>query len=406
MTNLSFLIGLMKIPSEKFLETGISKSMLSRWRTGKRRLMPGRRWAKIIAEIFLQEDEHSSSSAISDILRIWYPAEFCELEKPALLERFLTENNQLSATYQKKQRLLFYEIINDNENGKTIEQAIELGALRLIDFIELITALPNPICMECVHLQGLIPLTNDVIACFSRFFKAGHKMDTAIMTNFAYRAPSSWYVYRIFLQLHGYIHNRYFEDYAPNATDIMLATAADKYALIIKLDEPNRLETLTAVITSDKSEINNIHRRIAEYQNHSKQQTYLRMEDIHPNDIKYDMLRSDQPCYVYTGLPHFGILPTEYFTELFNLRKIEAELISESLRPLTLTPSFFNANTAVMHIFCADKIEAVLMKKRHKIPELSKILKRPVYMNTKQLLRQLTEIQSLLGNIKIMRCAF
>lgn len=77
-------------------------SLISRWRTGSRRIMPGRHWAREIAECFLSEDERRGHPFIPRLLKAWSPdSHLCTRgDFVRALEAFLVAPGQSDPQYR------------------------------------------------------------------------------------------------------------------------------------------------------------------------------------------------------------------------------------------------------------------------------------------------------------------
>ncbi|MCI8980446.1 MAG: hypothetical protein HFE52_07245, partial [Clostridia bacterium] len=157
MTNFAFIMDLLKISSKNFSEIGFDKSLVSRWRRGKLRLMPNRHIVRSISELFWTVDLNTPNPVLKDVLNIWYPAEPCntESEKLLLLERFLTEKGQFSEEYENTRETRLGKLIESNTGNQFIvSKGIGSAKLRILDFLDLIDNLPKPVIVTAAYPQG------------------------------------------------------------------------------------------------------------------------------------------------------------------------------------------------------------------------------------------------------------
>lgn len=103
-TNFAYLMDLLGVRSVDLCNAvGADKTLVSRWRSGKRKLTPESRWAKEIAAFFVEMDEKRRGHALLEVLRAYYPAEPLDTreQKQKALERWLVTAGQSQAEYQK-----------------------------------------------------------------------------------------------------------------------------------------------------------------------------------------------------------------------------------------------------------------------------------------------------------------
>ena len=163
MTNFAFLMDLLGIPAKMFSKTGFDHTLVSRWRSGKRRLMPGHRQAVIIAKLFMETDDKREFPVLGRLLQIWYPAQpyGMESEKQDLLEMFLTEKGQMDQDYQRKREVRLDCLRNYSENAPAAPRSKEAVRLGLHDFLDLIGRLPESTQISFVFTEGLSVYLND-----------------------------------------------------------------------------------------------------------------------------------------------------------------------------------------------------------------------------------------------------
>ena len=157
MTNFAFLMDLLSISAKDFSKAGFDHTLVSRWRSGKRRLMPGRRQAAIIAKLFIETDAKREFPVLERLMQIWYPAQpyGMDEEKQELLELFLTENGQTDPDYQKKRQVRLDCLRNHSEHTPAAPRGKEAVRLGLLDFLDLVGRLPESTQISFVFTEGL-----------------------------------------------------------------------------------------------------------------------------------------------------------------------------------------------------------------------------------------------------------
>lgn len=413
MTNFAFIMDLLKIPSKKFLDIGFDKTQVSRWRRGKLRLMPNRYIVKAISNLFCEVDSNRKAPVLNEILNIWYPGKPCESyeQKCLLCEKFLTEKDQASDAY-KLRRTKRLGSLSANGNERVVSKGLDAAKLRILDFFDLVSTLPTSLQIESAHPQGRGWMSADtefdayVLKKYDDMFNKGHTMISAIrsdgdVSNFAYS-----YNNRLVHLLKGYVRNLYFDDFGVNISELFLVVAGDNLALELIEEIAGNTQSTIAKIYTDAHHVENIRQRINKYISKSTTREYFDFFKMPNNYLKYVHISPDSPCYIFTRLPHFGILEANDFANSFTLSRHETEFVNEEITPLLLNPDFFWEYATIRHVFSESAIENALLKKRHQSLELSNLLNRRVWMSTQSLVGQLTRIHDLLKNHKNYEVCF
>lgn len=252
MTNFAFIMDLLKISSKKFSDIGFDKSLVSRWRRGKLRLMPNRHIVKSIAELFWVIDLSSQTPVLTDILNIWYPAEPCasDAERQCLLERFLTEKGQFSKEYEEIRNTRLGKMVNhDNAVAFVASKGIDAAKLRFLDFLDLVEKSANTVKIEAVYPRGRGAVAFDtdfntkLFAKLDKTFDKGSKLDAFICSDDAISNFTYTYNKNLIHLLKGYVTNKYFDNLDAETKEIFLATAGNSAAITITEEEAFRTET-------------------------------------------------------------------------------------------------------------------------------------------------------------------
>ena len=409
LTNFDFLMTLFNLSPNDFIKIGFDHSQVSRWRSGKRRLMPGRHPAAAIAGLFCAMDEDREHPLLERILRIWYPdAPWGDTaSKHHLLECFLTEKEQCAPTYQKvrEARLGF---LRGGRNGESLDGpcGIEAICVHMLDFLDRIIALDASVDIYFVYTGGQFRYLGDpafgklLMAKLSKLFLSGCRLMVATRIDRA--VSDAWDFHRIRERIHahlrGYIRTYYFHSFHIQEDDRILGTVPGKLAFQVSTGNAWDYEQSSVRIYDDPEVVADVGRRISSYFDRSAHPYYydffnepsLWLEDV--------QIPADQPCYLFMDLPHFNLVPPDEFRTCFNLGEAELVYLQRVSRPLLLPPSFFNAETPVRHIFCAASIDEALAKKRHQSPVLSALLGRKVWLPASRLIRILVRMQTLLAH--------
>ena len=404
MTNFAFIMDLLGITAKEFLAYGFDHTLISRWRSGKRRLMPGRWQVAVIAGFFLQTDSQRDYPVLSRLLEIWCPAVICKAdsEKKALLEIFLTENGQTDPDYLKKRAVRLHCLQHHDSDTHPTPQGIEAVRLGLLDFLDLIANHAEPLHFHFVFTEGLSVYLDDAdfgsqfIDKLLKLFKAGHRMHTTMHSDTAMCEAWHFQKIKLYVNLEGYVSTQYYSDYIRQGNEKILAVAGDKYALRVTRDSFSDANSARINLYHDADSLAGIVDDMQKYITHARPQAYYGYF-TKPNGwfVSTDIAK-DRPCYLFTRLPHLGVVPPEDLAERFTLGDDELALLQREFHPLTLEPGYFNDDIPVRHIFCESDIEDALSKKRHLSYELSIMLGRKVWMPRHHLNQQLARILSML----------
>ena len=406
MTNFAFIMGLFNISAKIFLPDGFDHTLISRWRSGKRRLMPGRRQVGIVASRFWEIDAKLASPVLERLLGIWYPAAPVGdgTQKRDLLEGFLTEKGQLDPDYQNKREARLGCLREHSAAVPAAPRGMEAVRLGILDFFGLAGELPAPEQLYLVFTEGNYKYFDDnefslrLMEKLIQAFETGHRLAIAARSD---RAMSdSWDLRRIARRmsahLKGYIRTQLYDDYRQQSSAKILGLAGEKLAFRVTREAMWDFDNSYINIYHDPETVADIRLQIEDYFTRAQPMVHYGFFN-QPGGLLEDVaIKKDQPCYLYTRLPHFGVASLEVMAERFSLNEGERLRLAREFGPLTLAPLYFDENVKVRHIFCETDIENELLKKRRMARELSAILKRKVWISTANLARQLQTIQTLL----------
>ena|GEM_PF-2149306 len=416
MTNFDYLLALFSLSPKYFLAAGFDHTRVSRWRSGKLRLMPGRRQVKIIAGLFCEADAQREVPLLDKLLHIWYPAEPMEAEgdKQNLLERFLTEKKQGAPEYRKVREARLGYLLHYDSDACDAPQGMEAVRIRMLDFLDLIDKLAEPLKIYFVFTEGQFAYLNDTVfrdqlmTKLLKLFRAGCHLMIAARIDRA--VSDAWYFRRIRerigAHLQGHIFTYLYHDFRVQGATKILGLVPGKLAMRVTRNDPWDYDRSYVQIDHDPETISDAGRQIHAYFNHAR--LYAHYNVFAEPEGWLDGLRvpRDQACYLFMRLPHLGVATIDAFAESFNLSGEELVYLQREFMPFTLTPSYFDRDVPVRHIFCETAIDHALHKTRHQSYVLSAILKRRVMMSRSQLLRQLTRIGSLSAQNKNYEVCF
>ena len=403
MTNFAFVMDLLNIFPKYFLSAGFDHTLVSRWRSGKRRLMPGRHQVKTIAGIFLQRDAVIDPPALERLLKIWYPALPCDTqeEKQRLLEDFLTEKGQGSQEYQKIRDIRLSRLKYVEDALPAEPQGIENVRLGLLGFLDLISAQDEPQRFYLVFTEGQFIYLSDenfgklFMHKLMKLFEAGHRLSVAIRSDNVAADILYYHKTKLYAHLKGYITTQYYDVFKP-CKEKILGIMGKKIALKVIREKLWDFDNTSIDIYSDKESVDGIHKHIQEYLDISQPLMRYDFFGAPSGYLGHARIYKDHPCHIITRFPHFGIMPPEEFADAFAISEDELSLLKREYQAILLDPSFFDENTRVRHIFCGASIDAAFSMQRHQAHALSAMLGRKVWMPTPDLIQQLKTIQTLL----------
>jgi hypothetical protein len=398
---------LFKISSKYFFKAGFDHTLISRWRTGKRRLMPGRRQVGILAVMLCEIDKKQEFSILERLMNTWYPAAPCrdEAEKQELLERFLTEKGQIVPEYQRIREARLGYLRNYEEEVPFAPRGIEAVRLGLLDFLDLIGASPESRQIYLVITEGLSKYFDDkdfsilFMKKLMKLFEAGYRLKIAARGD---RAMSdAWDFHRIHLRLsahlQGYIRTQLYDDFRQQGDDKILGMAGKKFAFRVTRENMWDFDNTYINIYRDHPSVAEVAVQIREYFSRARPVVHYGFFDDPNGWLSNITIYKEHPCYLFTRLPHFGIAPQEELAGSLALTEEERLFLLRVAYPLTLDPAYFNESTMIRHIFCETDIENALLKKRHQAQEASTMLRRKVWMTTHALALQLSKIQAFIN---------
>jgi len=416
MTNLAILMDLLKISPKYFFATGFDTSLISRWRTGKRRLMPGRHQVKAIARVLYNADTEQDFPVLEALLRIWYPMTFSdtEAEKLELLELFLTEKGQNTPEYQKTREMRLYPLQKCKADTPAVTLGIGAVRLGLLGFLDLISTLPAPAHFYLVFTEGLFIYLDDdnfrtlFMEKMMSLFISGHRLSVVARSD---RALSDTWHYqniwaRLYAHIKGYIHIHFYDDYQRQGKDKILGMVPERFALRVTREDTWNFDHSNVAIYHDPITLEATDNQIRDYCSRAYDPAYYDYF-CQPNGWLADIhIPKDQPCYVFTRLPHFGVATQEEIAQCFSLSQEEQQFLMKEFFPLLLNPVYFDGSTTVRHVFIRSDIEKALSKKRHMVHEITSMLNRKVWMTFRSLSYQLMRIQRLLSTYKNYEVCF
>ena len=425
-TNFACLMDLLGVKSVDLCKAAdADKTLVSRWRSGKRKLVPDSLWAQKIAAFFAETDETRPGRPILEVLHAYYPAQPLEKREDVVraLMRWLTEESYKEAEYQKDNAGLFGRLMRIIESLSEPEPEPEplqlpqntavygLSGVQgaAIMCAELVLASPEPKEVLYVCPEGLDMFTRDpkfgdrLMDMLMKMFAAGHTMSVVLRTDYKMTDVSLFSGRWLVAHLLGYIKSYYFDDFKQSYSDKMLSVAQDVFVYHVYDDDDGKILT---TVKFDSESMDAAYRECRGYMSKSKQRFHYSLFESPDGFLHGAHPQSDRPCYQFARLPYFGIANDAEFRGVFQLDDGETELLRKEFTPLLWDVTRFSGDIPVRYVFCENDIEETLLKARSVSQELSAITGRRVNMTTKKLAEQLVRLKTLLEEYKNFEVCF
>jgi hypothetical protein len=294
---------------------------------------------------------------------------------------------------------------NLSYNGKkpsSTPQGIEAVRLGLLDFLDLISALPEPVRFYLVFTEGqLVYLADEnfgklFMDKLMKLFESGHRLSVALRIDRVVSDVLCFHKTKLYAHLKGYIKTQYYDDFWMPVSEKILGIVEEKLALKVTRETLLDFDNTSIEIYNDPESIRCIRERIHEYLSISQPLMRYGFFDNPNGYLRNVKIRNNRPNYIISHLPHFGIMPPDELVKSFALSEDEFDRLQGEFYPVLLNPDYYDKETRIRHIFCKTAIDSALLKKRHQVHAMSAMLGRKVWMSTPDLVRRLINIQTLL----------
>ncbi|MDL2238425.1 hypothetical protein LJC56_11485 [Christensenellaceae bacterium OttesenSCG-928-K19] len=414
-TNFELVLELSGIDAPAFTrQIGASRSQLSSWRSGVRKIVASGHWAEDMAAAFIEQDRRRQRPFLAAFLAEAYP-----LGTPGRkgvdehMVAFLTANGQDTPEQQKKRAELYlkyaaYLADNRVENSaipveKPQPAPVVVGYYEsrqvLSDLVDFLTTLDDPAPITFVCPDGIDIITKDekfgmdMLSRMVTMLLKGHTLDVVLRTDFKLSEVSAFSGPWLVAHLSGLIKSWYYDDFRMIETDHIIVCVKDILAVRISGDE-YRCETFR-----DKATVQKLQKQCQSYKRQSRQHFHYGLFPKPDGFLAGVNIPTDAVCYLFQRLPHLSIGGEKLLTKV-GLDAKEKRRVKKEFAPLFLSPDSFTKDSPIYHMFCMDDIEDALDKPRHLDVELHEMAGRRVYMDTQVLVDQLAEIQRLVKSNK------
>ena len=408
-TNFMLLLDILCIsPREMAACIGTDTTLISRWRTGKRRLVAGRPWAKKASCYFVEYDERMQLGLLRPIIRALYPNKPCHTQDAliACVTQFLLCPGQHEMEYRYRRYKLLCTVLpgriqlpKDLAPAETPKSESSQGRKKLMAAVmECIGSISHshtcPQHMIIVASSGLNRLaqlhpafTTKLLERMDVLFRQGHTL--SLVVDSAYRLEGSEQFRARFEALHvgGYIRTHYCDNQQKPESfrKSMIFTTQSGICVSISL-QGNSLDraqilTIKSHIAADKAF------SMATKLCNQSPENYQRIPCRSPLNHAHAPIPSTpvaRRVYCSSDMPLFGLVNASELSALCQLTESECARAAGSFRPFVANPASFLSGS-VRHIVCQDEVERALLSGEAEIPELSNVLGRKVCIGPSQI---------------------
>lgn len=412
-TNFALLMQALEVPPKRMAELlNTDTSLISRWRTGGRKLMPGRHWVREIAECFYDLDDQQGSALVRGLLLSFNPDQKLNTRAQCIqaLEEWLVAPDQMNPQYRQYAAKTVERLTTTEENDKSnlplAGSSQSVGGTKAVrkmalTFIEeaLKLAGTHEVLFFCP--EGLELLTSDpvysakLMEMLNKAFRAGCHLNVILRTEYKPSDVAAFSGHWMAAHLDGYVDSYYYDDFSKTESSNMIAVIKDQLALGITYGEHPR--NSTATIYYDQPTIAQMYSKVKKFASAS---AIRQQQNFFSNPQGY-FARLDgfqqKPCYAFMRLPQFGLMPLEEYKTFFRLEDEDIELLNREFQPLVQEVELLDPNVVTRHVFCSTTIEEVLLEKRRMLPALSDICGRRVFLSAQGLVDLLKRVRDLMN---------
>ncbi len=394
-TNFALLMELTHItPKDINQGLGADPSLISRWRTGSRRLTGRTPWRRRLTEYFLQVREDEVTALMTHLFPIGLSQ---GLTARQLLERWLGEEElweeqaDLLLSWDKKRPSGSKQKRLTNITSVSGDNAVRKLLKDFLDYV-LTQSGPNQIIFYCS--DGLELFTKNesynglLLENLRSVLKRGKCLQMVLRTN--YRASDvalacgPW----LYEHLTGRIQSFYYDDFRLLAHGRILFGLRGSLMVQVCMENGTR----KAVIHQTPETVSQDEEYFDRCLGHAQQRfCYDFFQD--PMDFLCGAAPGmDTTVYLLERFPDIGI-NFERLSQCLCLSLEETAILREQFWPLTFTLREQNRHARTCHIFCGDMIDEALDGVRHLCRPFSEICGRRLYLSAGRLAKQLEEIR-------------
>lgn len=418
LSNFGVLLDILEItPMELAVAIGADKTLISRWRSGERKLVSGGKWAEKIADYFLEVDSISAEPVLRYLIQTLYPsADVAEAGLPPLLRKWLSANGQLSPEYQENRReLLLTHFSGGGRRNQPSSCKIVMGNEKvkdaILEFLERIaeTQGGGDMFFVCNDGLGLVTCEQEytvrLMAALSEVFKSGKRVKAVLRTNFKLSEVSAFSGPWLAAHLSGHIESMYYDDFRQTECDKMIISFVSLGAGIVSAAGSDS-QGVKLTLRWGGDEVQELHSQCLAYTEKASKRFHHRFFRRPDGFLsRFDGPGENAACFLFQKLPLFGV------SDAFELSRTgfpisEAERVDTEFKPLFLTPGTLPEKTRIYHMFCSDAIDGVLDGGGTRSRELSEIAGRSFSVTPQMIVEQLNRINMFLRGNKNYHVCF
>lgn len=380
-SNLSLIMDYLSVTSKELsIELNIDSSLISRWKSGERRLTPDGFGAKALADYFYARAPADTQT----FLLAACPVEMQIEKQPKEVLRLW-----LCKYTGREERLSILSLLSNQMAYPGCQDGIEAARRALANFLDYAENLPSPgeILFSCP--DGLSIFTRNggynlpLQAKLTRIFQRGFHLQTVLRTDYRISdvamACGPW----LRSHLHEYIQSYYYDDFTLSEDEKIIICLPGHLAIETRVNDAG-IETS---VWSSPEKIKNVQRCFEYIRSNAVQRFRYHFFNEPKGFFTSLQLCKDKPVYLFQRLPCYGIGNDKTMAQLFNLSEAERTLFHREFAPLLVPPHSFSA--PVYHVIDAGAVDNVLDHNRLLCRTMSQICARRVFMSSKQLALQI-----------------
>jgi len=427
-TNLSLLMALFGVSgSELGRLIGVDRTLVSRWASGNRRLMPQRQWVTIISDTFMALDAEYEVQMIPALMSEVYRIGILQGEElRAQLLLWLSQKGQAQPLEAERRWALYAAFVSFRDKtasgmpaswrsvvtaedddtaiaGKTL--GIPQARATLLALADYLNTLPSPVRMTFVCPEGIGMITRDtkyglqLLGKMIPLLQRGFTLDVVLRTEFSLSDVSAIAGPWLAAHLKDYIRSWYYDDFDTVENNRILMSAGDNFALCMSG------ENYESVVYMDEANVRELGDICKGYLEKSKMRFHYEFFQKPENYLKEAVVPENETIFLIQRLPHFAIggndLPAR-----FAIKKDAVPHLLSQFAPMFLSPDEIPASSVFCHILSMDAIEDALDRPRHLSAALTEMAGRRIYVQTQALVDQLSDMQTLVDSSPNYRVCF
>lgn len=389
-TNLALLMDWARVtPKELNRALGIDLSLISRWRTGSRRLSAQSRWCGRLTEYFLRAHRDEVTALMARVS----PLGASRGQPP---EEFLAcWLGETAGPWENRDERLFLT----NRESRRLPDAGPLSGGRavrrlLMEFLNDVLAQPDAGEIVFLCSQGLELFTREepyaraLQEKLQVLFQRKKRIRAVLRTD--YRPSDVALVCGPWLRAHlmGHVQSLYYDDFRPLEQGKILFGLRGRLMVQVRVkDGVPQADLLRRPerIAEAEAYFDDCARR-------ARPRFVYRFFSCPADLLRGVPSGGESPAYLLARLPDLGG-SFETLSRYLRLRPEEDALFRSQFRPLALPPWEGDRPAQTRHIFCEDNIDQALDGKRHLCRPFSEICGRRLYLSAGGLAEQLSEMR-------------